>query len=98
MHDVAVFIQYDSGTYLAAPAKYPYLRCTRILQPGMVLTIEPGIYFIESLLAPWREGQFSKHFNCPALEARQPLSRIPQQQTSFIHEYSSEPLPRYLHM
>jgi hypothetical protein len=35
----------------------------------MVLTIEPGIYFIESLLAPWREGQFSKHFNWQKIEA-----------------------------
>lgn len=40
VHDVAGFMQDDSGTHLAAPAKYPYLRCTRILQPGMVLTIE----------------------------------------------------------
>ncbi len=45
VHDVAGFMQDDSGTHLAAPAKYPYLRCTRSLQPGMVLTIEPGIYF-----------------------------------------------------
>ncbi len=36
-NDVAGFMQDDSGTHLAAPAKYPYLRCTRILQPGMVL-------------------------------------------------------------
>ncbi len=39
VHDVAGFMQDDSGKHLAAPAKYPYLRCTRILQPGMVLTI-----------------------------------------------------------
>ena len=45
VHDVAGFMQDDSGTHLAAPAKYPYLRCTRVLQPRMVLTIEPGIYF-----------------------------------------------------
>ncbi|MFP1484640.1 M24 family metallopeptidase [Escherichia coli] len=31
VHDVAGFMQDDSGTHLAAPAKYPYLRCTRIL-------------------------------------------------------------------
>lgn len=75
VHDVAGFMQDDSGTHLAAPAKYPYLRCTRILQPGMVLTIEPGIYFIESLLAPWREGHFSKHFNWQKIEALKPFRR-----------------------
>ncbi len=41
----------------------------------MVLTIEPGIYFIESLLAPWREGQFSKHFNWQKIEALETVRR-----------------------
>ncbi|MCE1680962.1 M24 family metallopeptidase, partial [Enterobacter hormaechei] len=63
VHDVAGFMQDDTGTHLAAPDMYPYLRCTRILEPRMVLTIEPGLYFIESLLAPWRESEFSKHFD-----------------------------------
>jgi Xaa-Pro dipeptidase len=53
VHDVAGFMQDDTGTHLAAPSKYPYLRCTRIIEPRMVLTIEPGIYFIESC---WRRG------------------------------------------
>ncbi|SUG50445.1 proline dipeptidase [Salmonella enterica subsp. arizonae] len=76
VHDVAGFMQDDSGTHLAAPSKYPYLRCTRVLQPRMVLTIEPGIYFIESLLAPWREGPFSKHFNWQKIEALKPFGGI----------------------
>ncbi len=63
VHDVAGFMQDDSGTHLAPPALYPYLRCTRIMQPGMVMTIEPGLYFIESLLAPWRNGPFGDNFN-----------------------------------
>ena len=29
VHDVAGFMQDDSGTHLAAPSQYPYLRCTR---------------------------------------------------------------------
>ncbi|WP_459594002.1 M24 family metallopeptidase, partial [Enterobacter hormaechei] len=61
VHDDAGVVQVDTGTHLAAPSKYPYLRCPRVLAPRVVLAIEPGIYFIESLLAPWREGQFSKH-------------------------------------
>ncbi|WP_241586834.1 Xaa-Pro dipeptidase [Rosenbergiella epipactidis] len=63
VHDVAGFMQDDQGTHLAAPAEYPWLRCTRMIEPRMVLTIEPGLYFIESLLAPWRNSSYSQHFN-----------------------------------
>ncbi|SVK47871.1 Xaa-Pro dipeptidase [Acinetobacter baumannii] len=38
VHDAAGFMQDEQGTHLAAPSKYPFLRCTRVLQPGMVCT------------------------------------------------------------
>lgn len=37
------------------PAEHPYLRLAGQLQQGMVVTIEPGLYFIESLLRPLRQ-------------------------------------------
>lgn len=96
VHDVAGFMQDDTGTHTAAPSKYPYLRCTRVLAPRMVLTIEPGIYFIESLLAPWREGQFSKHFNWEKIEALKPYGGIRIEDNVVIHENSIENMTRDL--
>ncbi len=50
VHDVAGFSDED-GQLIPRPAGHPYLRMTRTLAPGMVVTIEPGIYFIPTLLA-----------------------------------------------
>ena len=96
VHDVAGFMQDDTGTHLAAPSKYPYLRCTRIIEPRMVLTIEPGIYFIESLLAPWREGPFSKHFNWQKIDAMKPFGGIRIEDNVVVHENSIENMTRDL--
>ena len=50
VHDVAGFAASDAGGTIAKPDGHPYLRLTRTLEPGMVVTIEPGIYFIDMLL------------------------------------------------
>ena len=63
VHDVAGFQQNRRGTHKAAPEVYPSLRCTRNLEPNMVLTVEPGFYFISMLLQPWRNHRLSARFN-----------------------------------
>lgn len=53
VHDVAG-LRHPDGTPAPVPEQHPALRLTRTLRPGMVVTIEPGLYFINMLLAPLR--------------------------------------------
>ncbi|WP_100639158.1 Xaa-Pro dipeptidase [Marinobacter salexigens] len=64
VHDVA-------GKPVAPPADAPFLRLTRTLEPGMVVTIEPGLYFIPSLLEPILSGPLGRHINRPLLQEMQ---------------------------
>lgn len=54
VHDVAG-LRHPDGSPAPAPKDYPALRLTRTLRPGMVVTIEPGLYFIPMLLEPLRD-------------------------------------------
>jgi len=58
VHDVGGFMASENGGVADKPEGHRYLRLTRPLQAGMVVTIEPGLYFIPSLL---RELRVSPH-------------------------------------
>lgn len=68
VHDVGGFQQNARGTRKSPPEVYPSLRCTRDLQENMVLTIEPGFYFIDMLLNPWKNSSLSSAFNWQKIE------------------------------
>ena len=50
VHDAGGRLADATGRKREPPAQDPHLRLTRTLQPGVVVTIEPGLYFIPSLL------------------------------------------------
>ena len=54
VHDVAG-LRTPEGNPAPPPSQHPALRLTRTLKVGMVVTIEPGLYFIPMLLAPLRD-------------------------------------------
>jgi Xaa-Pro dipeptidase len=55
VHDVGGVMGDLNGAERKRPEGHPYLRLTRMLEPGVVVTVEPGIYLIDSLLAAARD-------------------------------------------
>jgi len=76
VHDVGGFMRDASGATIDKPAGHPYLRLTRRLEPGFVVTVEPGVYFIELLLAPARANQHARHINWPRVAELEPYGGV----------------------
>jgi len=76
VHDVAGFQRSDAGGRIERPAGHPTLRLTRQLAPGMVVTIEPGLYFIDTLLKGLRAGPHAAAINWPLVDALRPYGGI----------------------
>ncbi len=63
-----VWVGYD-GNPKSTVFGYKSLRLARELEPGFVLTIEPGIYFIPELIDLWRsQNKFNEYLNWDAIE------------------------------
>jgi Xaa-Pro dipeptidase len=75
-HDVAGLIADVEGTPIPRPEGHPFLRLTRTLEAGNVLTIEPGLYFIEPLLRKWRENGDVSAINWDKVEDLAPYGGI----------------------
>ena len=76
VHDVGGFMRSAEGGEIARPEGHPYLRLTRVLEDGFVVTMEPGIYFIGQLLEAARADGRGRHINWPRVEALRPFGGI----------------------
>lgn len=63
------YVGYDENTKRATTFGTAYLRLGKELKPGIVLTVEPGIYFIPDLIDQFRnEGKFMDFVNYDKVE------------------------------
>lgn len=76
VHDVGGELADRQGRRLPGPARFPRLRLRRALAPGMVVTIEPGLYFIDSLLARLKAGRHRRQVDWRRVAALRPCGGI----------------------
>ena len=76
VHDASGFAAGPGGGTREKPEGHPYLRLTRDLEPGFVVTIEPGIYFIDSLLEAARADGRGSAIDWKRVEALRPFGGI----------------------
>jgi Xaa-Pro dipeptidase len=76
VHDVGGRLPDPDGPQLDPPAGHQYLRLTRVLEPGFVVTMEPGLYFIDSLLEKAMTGQHGNAINWRRVQTLRPCGGI----------------------
>jgi Xaa-Pro dipeptidase len=76
VHDVGGFMASEQGGSLPRPPGHPYLRLTRVLEAGVVVTIEPGIYFIDLLLEAARGDGRGRDIDWAKVDALRPYGGI----------------------
>jgi Xaa-Pro dipeptidase len=69
VHDVGGFMRSPEGGDIPRPDGHPNLRLTRVIEEGFVVTMEPGIYFIEPLLDAARADARGRRINWPRVAA-----------------------------
>lgn len=94
VHDVAGKQVDRMGATSTPDRRFPKLRTTRPLQPGTVVTIEPGIYFIKMLLDPLRQGTDSRNLNWALIDRLMPCGGIRIEDNIHIHEQGLRNLTR----
>ncbi|WP_100644478.1 Xaa-Pro dipeptidase [Alteromonas facilis] len=94
VHDVGGLIADERGTPKPAPDDHPFLRCTRTIEARQVFTIEPGLYFIDSLLNDLRATENSQYVNWDRVAEFKPFGGIRIEDNIIVHQNSIENMTR----
>ncbi|MFZ5515586.1 MAG: aminopeptidase P family protein [Candidatus Zhuqueibacterota bacterium] len=93
------FVGYDATVKRSDQFGLAYLRFARKLEPGLVLTVEPGIYFMPELIGFWKsQGKFTEFINYEAVEKTIGLGGIRIEDDVLItkngHRVLGKPIPK----
>ena len=94
MHDAGGHLNEPGGPPGAPPAEHPFLRLTRTLRPGFVVTVEPGIYFIPELLDALGSGPLKRMVNWDLVDRLLPCGGIRIEDNVLVTEEGSRNLTR----
>lgn len=94
VHDVGGFMADRHGHTIPKPEGHPYLRLTRVVEPNHIFTIEPGLYFIDSLLGELRQSENAKYVDWAKVESFRKYGGIRIEDDIVITESGNENLTR----
>jgi Xaa-Pro dipeptidase len=76
VHDVGGLQKAPEGGTIPRPEGHPYLRLTRVLEEHFVVTMEPGLYFIDQLLEQARGDHRGAKINWARVDQFRPFGGI----------------------
>ncbi|WP_299595756.1 Xaa-Pro dipeptidase [uncultured Microbulbifer sp.] len=94
VHDVGGHQTAPEGGTTPPPSEFPFLRTTRTIEENQVFTIEPGLYFIESLLAELKESQLADEVNWDKVEKLRPFGGVRIEDNAIVHADRVENMTR----
>jgi len=97
-HDVGGFMADERGTHANTPEQHPFLRTSRVIESNQVFTIEPGLYFIDSLLGTLKASKHSAMINWDKIDVMRPFGGIRIEDNIIVHQSHNENMTRELEL